>query len=73
MTLRRTVSRIIAWWVSRRVDRTLPELAEIKREIENRRRLHRPVRRLMRAQRDLAHARLAAELGVRNPTARRTS
>lgn len=65
MTLRRSILAIIAWWTSRRVLRAAPELAEIAREIEARRRLHRPVRRLMRVQRDLVHARLAAEQGRR--------
>jgi HAMP domain-containing protein len=63
MNIRRIVSRIVVWWASRRVEKQLPEIAEIAREIEARRRSHRPVRRLMRAQRDLIHARLAAEQG----------
>ena len=63
MNIRRIVSRIVCWWASRRVEKQLPEIAEIAREIEARRRNHRPVRRLMRAQRDLIHARLAAEQG----------
>ena len=63
MNLRRIVSRICCWWASRRVEKQLPEIAELSREIEARRRNHRPVRRLMRAQRDLIHARLAAEQG----------
>ena len=63
MTLAKVISRITFWWASRRVEKQLPEIAEIAREIEARRRHHRPVRRLMRAQRDLIHARLAAERG----------
>jgi HAMP domain-containing protein len=63
MNIRRIVSRICLWWASRRVEKQLPEIAEIAREIEANRRRHRPVRRLMRAQRDLIHARLAAEQG----------
>lgn len=70
MSLRRTIHRIIAWWLARRLERSAPELAEIRREIEARRRKHQPVRRLLRIQRELVHAGLAAELGVRNPTRR---
>ena len=70
MNLRRIVSRICVWWASRRVQKQLPEIAELSREIEARRRHHRPVRRLMRAQRDLIHARLAAEFGKAPPVKR---
>ena len=58
---RRLISRIVSWWLSRRVDRALPELAEIKREIEARRRKHLPTRGLVSVQRSLVNARLAVE------------
>ena len=70
MTLRRTVSRIVAWWLARRVERTAPELAEIKREIDARRRKHQPTRRLMSIQRALVRARLEAEQGKAPPAER---
>lgn len=62
--MRRLASRVVSWWLARRVDRALPELAEIRREIEQRRRKHQPTRRLMRIQRELLKARLAVEQGV---------
>lgn len=66
MSLRRIISQITAWWVSRRVARNLPELVEIRREIDERRRKHQPVRRLLRAQREIIRNQLA-RLGIRNP------
>lgn len=61
MSLRRIISQITAWWVSRRVARNLPELVEIRREIDERRRKHQPVRRLIRAQREIIRNQLARE------------
>jgi hypothetical protein len=61
MTLRRIVSRINRWWVARRFERRVPELAALRQAEAEHRRLHRPVKHIQKTRRALVHAALAAE------------
>lgn len=65
MTLRRTVNRIVAWWLTRRVERRNPQLAALRKAEAERRRQHRPVRDIHTARREIVIANLRAELGVK--------
>ncbi len=65
MDLRRIVARITAWWAARRVAKALPEVAELQRQIEARRRKHQPVRHLQNSLRTHIRNQLAREQGKR--------
>lgn len=64
---RQALAGFAAWRHRRRVARAAPEIAFLAAELEKLRRSHRPTRRLMRAQRDALHSRMARELGVSAP------
>lgn len=63
----RLVSKAFAGWRAWRhrcrVTRALPEIKELERLLAEHRRKHQPVRRLMRAQRDIIRAQLEREQG----------
>ncbi len=64
MNLRRSVSRIVAWWLARRVAKADPEIARLARVASDRAAKHRkaePTRRELRAR---VIANLAREQGV---------
>lgn len=65
MILRRTVNRIVAWWLARRVERRNPELAALRKAEAERRRQHRPVRDIHKTRRALVIENLRAELGAK--------
>ena len=59
--LRRIVSRVTAWWLARRVERRMPELASLRKAEATARRQHKPVKHIHNTRRALVHAALAAE------------
>lgn len=67
MNLRRSVSRIVAWWLARRVAKADPEIARLARVAKERAAQHRkaePTRRELRAR---VLANLAREQGRELP------
>ena len=67
---RQAISSFTAWRHRRRLARAAPELVSLAQQIEAERRKHRPVRRLIRAQREAMTARLARELSATLPDRR---
>ena len=61
--LRRIVRRITSWWLARRVERRMPELASLRKAEAEARRNHRPVKDIHLSRRAIVHRRLADELG----------
>ena len=59
--LRRIVSRVTAWWLARRVERRMPELASLRKAEATARRQHKPVKHIHQTRRAIVHAALAAE------------
>jgi len=76
MTLRALVSDLVTWWTRRQALRKAPSPAELERRRAQLARLtkhHRERTTHLRALQNAVTQRLAAELGVRNPLARRSS
>lgn len=65
MTLRRTVSRIVSWWLARRVERAVPEIGQLRQAIAERARKHRNAAPLRRELRNRVIEKLAKEQGKR--------
>lgn len=65
MTPRRILSRVTAWWLSRRVERRNPELAALRKAEADARRRHKPTKPFQEARKALVEASLRAELGVK--------
>ena len=59
--IRRIVSRVVAWWLARRVEQRNPTLAALRREEAERRRQHKPVRDIQKNIRSLVRERLEQE------------
>lgn len=64
MNLRRSVSRIVAWWLARRVAKADPEIARLARVASDLAAKHRNAAPVRRALHDRVHSNLARELGV---------
>ena len=62
---RRALSGFVAWRHRRRVKRALPQIQELERLLNEHRSKHRPVRPLLRAQREIIRNQLAREQGKR--------
>ena len=60
--IRRIVSRVISWWLARRVEQRNPTLAALRREEAERRRQHRATRDIQKTRRALVHEALASEI-----------
>ena len=73
MNLRRTVHRIVAWWLARRVERRNPALGALRLIEAERRRQHRPVKDIHKTRRAIVIENLRSELGRQAPALRRTS
>lgn len=74
MTLRALVSDLVTWWRRRGLLRQAPspsDIARLRNKVEREAKNHRERAHLRRALRNAVVARMAAELGVRNPLARR--
>lgn len=59
--IRRIVSRVVAWWLARRVEQRNPTLAALRREEAERRRQHKPTKDIQKTRRALVHEALTAE------------
>jgi hypothetical protein len=64
---RQALAAFTSWRRRKRLVRVIPELVEIDRQIETLRDRHRPIRRHLRAKRDLVLARMAEEQGKHLP------
>ena len=61
--LPRIVRRVTSWWLARRVERRMPELAALRKAEAEARRNHRPVKDIHLSRRAIVHRRLAEEIG----------
>ena len=61
MIARRIIHAVTAWWLARRVERRMPELASLRKAEATARRQHKPVKHIHQTRRALVHAALAAE------------
>jgi hypothetical protein len=64
---RQALAAFTSWRRRKKLVRAIPDLVEIDRQIQALREKHRPIRRHLRAKRDLVLARMAEEQGKNLP------